>query len=454
MWLRTIFFIVLSSCIAIGTSGYAASDTDETQPRGASRVEQTSNDLTGDKFAIVVGIDQYSTYSGLSSLNYAVADAKALADVLEADGYQVLRRFNADANRRFILDSIDTVKQMAELSDRSDSTLLFSFSGHGFAANGENYLVTQDASRDELFETGLAISDVQRALRETGIARRMIFIDACRNDPHPNAKSTGAESFVDQHKGEGEAILFSTRAGEFSYESSQLGQGVFSYFLVKGLAGEAVSDGSVSLQGLKTYLEKNVRFWTGKHIGKVQTPYVSGEYTGSFPLISKVVRPEPNVVKPDPVVAVTPPPDQTSVQGAVPSENVKPPKPVRKPQSILIKSGKGTEFLVRSLEDLFDIHDMTAGTDRGGIDESTALKLHTTERGIYLEDQFGNLVVRGEVSVKLTGVNGKTLQRETFVIDGSAPVHVDEAEARAAQGFANQFESSSIMRAIEDALVN
>ena len=63
-------------------------------------------------------------------------------------------------------------------------------------------------------------------------------------------------------------------------------------------------------------------------------------------------------------------------------------------------------------------------------------------------------MVRGEVSVKLTGVNGKTLQRETFVIDGSAPVHVDEAEARAAQGFANQFESSSIMRAIEDALVN
>lgn len=447
MCYRSMKLIALFFWLLAGSAASAAGDS--AQERGAGRIAAPEAELTSDKFAIVVGIDRYSRFSGLSSLNYAVADAVALADVLEADGYQVLRRFDSDASRQFILDSIATVAEMAALSDKPDSTLLFSFSGHGFAADGENYLVTQDASRDELFDTGLSLSELQKALRETGIGRRMMFIDACRNDPHVDARSAGSESFVADNRGEGEAILFSTRAGEFSYESSELGQGVFSYFLVKGLSGEAANDGSVSLHGIKSYVERQVRFWTGKHIGKVQTPYVSGEYTGSFPLVSKVVVPQPVAVQP---VAVQPAAVQPAAVAAVTPAPAPAPAPavVQRPSSVLIKPGRGTEFLLRSLQDLFDDHDLPAGTD---VDDSAALRLHTTERGIFLEDQFGNLVIRGEVSVKLTGADRKTIERKIFTIDGSAPVHVDEAEARAARNFANQLESSSIMRAIEDSLV-
>ncbi len=448
---RGLFYIVLCTCLTFGKLAHTATDQNSAQERGASRVEKSNVELSADKFAIVVGIDQYSQYSGLSSLNYAVADAVALADVLEADGYRVLRRFNADANRQFILDSISTVAQLAESSDKSDSTLLFSFAGHGFASKGENYLVTQGASRDQLVETGLSISDVQKALRDTGIARRMMFIDACRNDPNPSARSASAESFVTHNRGEGEVTLYSTRVGEFSYESPDLGHGVFSHFLVKGLSGEAANDGTVTLQGIKSYVEKEVRFWTGANIGKVQTPYTVTNYTGTFPLISKVVKAEPTIASTAGSVGTQ---ATSTIQTGGASNNTEAPSAINiRPDSVLLKPGKGTEFLLRSLEDLFQNHELQAGID--GLDnEDTALRLHTTERGIFLEEQFGNLVIRGEVSVKLTNANGKTIKRQTFQIDGAAPVHVYEAEARAAQGFVNQFESSSIMRALEEELFN
>ena len=420
------FLLLLCSA----TTGVAYSASESSNTKGAGRVTSAEDSSDGgDKFAIVVGIDDYSPFSGLEKLNYAVADAVALADVLEAGGYSVIRLFNGDANRRFIMGAIANVTKMARNSDKSDAILLFSFSGHGFAAERNNYLVTQDASREDLVDSGLLLSDIQQALRDTGISRRMMFIDACRNDPAPGARSSGGDSFVAPDKSEGEAILFSTKAGEYSYESPALEQGVFSYFLVKGLAGEAAQSGVVSLQNLKPYIEKNVSIWTGTNIGSVQVPYVSGEYTGSFPLIGAItLRPVESPVE----SPVQPPPAQ-AVHNRV-----------------WIKSGRGTEFLANRLEDLFYSHEFEASTD--DIDEDTALRLHTTSRDLYLDENFGNLVLAGEISVKLSSATGKSLIRKVFKVKGVSLVHVDEAEERAAEHFVNQMESSAVMRAIEKQL--
>jgi len=46
----------------------------------------------GEKYAVIVGINDYiqTRGSGFSDLSYSVADAVAMASLLEADGWQVL----------------------------------------------------------------------------------------------------------------------------------------------------------------------------------------------------------------------------------------------------------------------------------------------------------------------------------------------------------------------------
>lgn len=234
------------------------------------------------KLAVVVGIDKYSPFSGVSPLNYAVADAKLLKDTLEGQGYSVLGLYDGEATVKFIKKAIQEIARLADGHDSHEpASIIFSFSGHGFAVEDENYLVAYDTDRDDVLETGFPLAEVVDQIKSTNISQKVLLIDACRNNPEQRSSSA---SFVDQ-QAEGVGILFSTRSGDVSYESSVLGNGVFTHFVAKGLSGEALNDsGNVSLYSLKRYVEKKVPEWTIRNLQFVQTPYQAGEYTGEFTL--------------------------------------------------------------------------------------------------------------------------------------------------------------------------
>lgn len=117
--------------------------------------------------AIVIGIDSYDG-GGWSPLNFAVADAKRVAEYLERSGYQVSLLLNEDAKRDRILDTLyDASRNLGE-----DDRFLFYFGGHGHTDRvGEDehgYLVPHGAksvggmiAMDEIRE----ISSRMRAVR-------------------------------------------------------------------------------------------------------------------------------------------------------------------------------------------------------------------------------------------------------------------------------------------------
>ncbi len=263
----------------IGMSPLLAQESERGLSRGA--VESSSvSEFDPLKLAVLVGINQYSSLSGVSALNYAVADVKALQASLERQGYNVLALYDGEATVNFIQKAIKKITRLANSEkDKRNATLIFSFSGHGFAVDGQNYLVTYDTDRENVTETGLTLDSVISTLKDTGIAQKVVFLDACRNNP--GQKSTSG-AFVAQ-PAEGLGILFSTRSGDVSYESSTLGGGIFSHFLVEGLDGGAADkEGVVSLHSLKRYVERKVPEWTVRNLQVVQTPYQAGEYTGEF----------------------------------------------------------------------------------------------------------------------------------------------------------------------------
>jgi uncharacterized caspase-like protein len=234
------------------------------------------------KVAVVAGVGDYPRASGLSSLRYPAADAGAVAAALEARNYTVVSLAEDQATRAGILRAI---RNAGEVLERGQGTLVFFFSGHGFAVGGTNYLATYGASALNLSQTGLALDELERQMRDTGVARRMMWIDACRRP----AEKSGAEprSFAAFQAAEGTRVLFSTRVGRVSYENDDLRQGVFTHFLLQGLRGGAAgADGLLTFRDLADYVESSVRSYSLQR-GDVQVPYDAGEAAGDF-LIARV----------------------------------------------------------------------------------------------------------------------------------------------------------------------
>jgi uncharacterized caspase-like protein len=102
-------------------------------------------------------------------------------------------------------------------------------------------------------------------------ADRLVFIsDACFSGASGGRTTLSAgmragnlsEDFIEKlAQGRGRIILTSSGANEVSHESDQLGHGIFTYYLLKGLNGEADVDRDklVSADEISLYLKKMVR---------------------------------------------------------------------------------------------------------------------------------------------------------------------------------------------------
>lgn len=76
--------------------------------------------------------------------------------------------------------------------------------------------------------------------------------------------------------------MMSSKAEETSIEYRGLRQGVFSYYLIKGLKGEANKDNDkiITVTELYDYVKQNVQTYTSYK----QTPVINGNYDKNMPI--------------------------------------------------------------------------------------------------------------------------------------------------------------------------
>src|SRR5947209_256491 len=254
------------------------------------------------RFAILVA----PNYAGsdLNPLRFTVADTLELKGELERQGYITRLISPGEATSESIRNALASARQL--LDGKPQSTFLFVFSGHGFQmkdASGQdrNYLATLGVTRDRLAQEALPLDEVEKLMSESGARRKVILIDACRNDP--NAKGAkGTRSFAQLQESEGTTILLSTRPGGFSYEDRELGHGIFTYYLVEGLRGKAAGkDGFVTFYDLEKYVESSVVARAIKQ-DLVQRPFALGEHFGDF-LIGTGAPPKSGEITPLPAAS-------------------------------------------------------------------------------------------------------------------------------------------------------
>ena len=240
-------------------------------------------------FAMIVGI---STYKFVQSLNFADKDAEMFRDFLKSPAGGKL----GDDNIFMLLNeqALSTnfwskgTKWLKAKSLRKGDRLFIYLAGHGDAYDeDEFFFLTYDTNPAGDKNNYLAGGNIQlynlksRIADMTAAGVEVYFImDACRSNELPGGKD-GQKALTNAitQKNAGEITMLATGAGQESFEDAKIGgtgHGLFTYFLVDGLNGEAdeSKDKKVSLYELKTYIDKNVPTFAMTKFKKKQEPYI------------------------------------------------------------------------------------------------------------------------------------------------------------------------------------
>lgn len=260
------------------------------QDRRLEHVKAEGTALSGaGRWALIVGVDAYESPK-VERLSGAVADARGVRDALikyaDFPEKQAILLTSDGAQKpttRAILTKLEEIRQATQ----PDDLLLFFFAGHGVEVDGQRYLLGYDtdvSGPGALKATSLAANALMHELETIRANHRVIMIDACRNDPTQSSRAVVANeafeaAFTLQPAKEGgvRATFLSTSKGQSAYEWTEKKRGFFSYFIEKGIAGEAANRGKVTLTSLIDYLNESVPQAVRQYRNRDQTPYTKFE---------------------------------------------------------------------------------------------------------------------------------------------------------------------------------
>lgn len=229
------------------------------------------------RWAVIVGVSEYGN-PAIKNLSYADRDARAFAEFLKtsAGGGFEEERVKVLLNKEATLQNIkQALFNFLRQTVDKDLVVIY-FAGHGApepANPGNNYLLCYDTDPKSLETTAFPMWDVNTALtRYIPSKRVVVFTDACHSggitsDIATRGMSTTDGNLINQYLSdlsktkEGIIVFTASQSGEVSQELEKLGHGVFTYYLLQGMKGEADfnNDYTVTIGELMDYVEEKVK---------------------------------------------------------------------------------------------------------------------------------------------------------------------------------------------------
>jgi len=217
-----------------------------------------------DDYALVVGIEKYS--HDLPDAQFAEHDAVTVKDHLRALGFP-------EQNIKFLSGQSATGKSLASYLEgwlprkvNGRSRVFFYFAGHGApdSETGQVYLVPSDGNPDFIKTTGYPVKKLYAALSALKAKRVIVTLDACfsgaggRSVSAKGARPRAARNPVISL--DSKITLFAPVACPEVATIPEQGHGIFTYYFLKGLAGEAWNaDGAITPRGLHNYLKSKIQ---------------------------------------------------------------------------------------------------------------------------------------------------------------------------------------------------
>ena len=226
--------------------------------------------LTGpeQRVALVIG---NSNYRNVAQLPNPANDARAVAQLLNGAGFEVISATDLDHNQM-----IQAVQQFSgKITGHGQNTVaMIYYAGHGVQIAGENYLVPVDArisSEPDLINGSVRLVDVMATLETIPSRMRIVILDACRNNPFPilNEASRGL-AIVDAPNGS--IVGYSTAPGSEALD----GAGDHSPYTAAFL--QEAHQKNLPIE----QLFKRVRLDVNNSTSGQQTPWESSSLTSDF----------------------------------------------------------------------------------------------------------------------------------------------------------------------------
>lgn len=261
-----------------------------------------SEDSKPNLYVISVGINIYKNKK--YNLNYAYADAKAIAGELENANTELFAEKhitfieNNKATKENIMKEFERIKK--EIMEQD--VFVFYFAGHGMLSEGSledknYYLVMHDVVNifgdpEMLGEKALSTSELKHLSQNLNAQKQIFLMDACQSG---GAVELLAQRGIVEEKAiaqlarsTGTYWFAASESEQYATEFASIGHGVFTYSILQGLAGgaDASKDGVISVKELSMFLEEAVPRLSEQYKGTEQYPLSYG-FGQDFPLVLK-----------------------------------------------------------------------------------------------------------------------------------------------------------------------
>jgi hypothetical protein len=237
-------------------------------------------------WAVAVGVAQYENQT-IPTLKYPDNDAYSIYSFWKSPQGGALD----DEHSEILVDDaatkgmVTTTLRNTFSKAKENDLAIFFFSGHGLKGS----FLTTDYDGDGI---KLYHSEINKILSDCPAKTKLVIADACHSGSYIASKGTNPIKInsVDIYKEltksqPGIAYFLSSQAEEESLEVSTLHNSVFTYFVLRGMKGEANAnnDNVVTIKELFDYVYLNVTDYAAK-LGKVQTPMLKGNYDPNLPV--------------------------------------------------------------------------------------------------------------------------------------------------------------------------
>ena len=260
------------------------------------------NELGGGKrHALLVGVDEYAQQGDRAParLQFAAQDAQRIGQMLKrgsggADTVTIL------TDRHATRDAVISALRALVTRVRDEDSVVLFFSGHGsVGAAGDGrahfFIVPHDARLDDLAKTALMDDVLEELLGQLAARQVVVLLDTCysggggaviraRGVSAPGGLTAPARSLVEATAGR--VVISAARPDQLAFEDDQRRGGLFTSYVLEGLAGAADlnGDGAVTALELFQFVSPRVRDRSRREFRVEQTPVLevrglSGEVT-------------------------------------------------------------------------------------------------------------------------------------------------------------------------------
>lgn len=215
-------------------------------------------------YVVSVGI---SDYQNINNLKYTEADVAVFNQIMAQHNADITTLTGTQATHVNVLRTIQSVFAKATSSD----AVIFFFSGHGYEGGFCCYDMKTNSHLG-----GISYQEMQILFRNCRAGRKIVFADACFS----GGLSKQRTQLQVQSVSNNDVMLFlSSKLDETSLELPQGPNGLYTYFLAKGLLGAADTneDKVISAYEIYKYVSFEVSSWASK-IPHNQNPTICGNF--------------------------------------------------------------------------------------------------------------------------------------------------------------------------------